>query len=63
MPPKLIKPGTTHGYIGQKPKSKAKPREIVDWTIEYRRQRDMILLNDMFVCEGTKEEIRKKYGI
>lgn len=53
-----------HGYIGQT-KSKAKPKQFIEGTIipEYIRQRDMLMLNDIFVSNETKEIIILKYGL
>lgn len=60
MPPKLIKPGTEHGYIGEK-KSMGKPREIVmsEYMEDYLLDRDRILwkISD----NDTKEQLKLKY--
>jgi len=63
MPPrKRIAPDQTHGYIGDKPKSKPKPRIIIEppWLTDYIYKRDQYWLEDMFTSEETKLAILKK---
>jgi len=63
MAKKYFALGQEKGFIGDKPTTKAKPREIIDITIDYRYKRDMIMLNDLFTSEETKESIKEKYGL
>jgi len=59
---KHISPSQTHGYIGEtkrkaKPPPKYEPGSIIT---DYVYKRDMCLLNDMFVCDETKELIQER---
>lgn len=62
MPPKHIKIGQTHGYVGDKPKYKATQREIVDITVQYRLERDRVIWKTTKDAE-TKEALKLKYGL
>lgn len=65
MPPRKIKPGAEHGYIGAKtykPPVKKVYLERESIT-QYRLQRDRIIFADVFTCQQSKDEIlefRKK---
>lgn len=53
MPKKRIDPNKTHGYIGDKPKSKTVPKPVVEpeWLSAYKEQR-----NKTFTDPKTLEE-------
>lgn len=63
MPPKHIKIGQTHGYVGEKPKSKAKPRDIdVAWIEPYWLWRDRVIYK-ISKDEETITAIKERYKI
>ena len=63
MPLKKIRLGDTHGYIGDKPKYKKKPKEIDnDWIKPYWLERDRVIYKTT-KDEQTIEAIKKRYNI
>lgn len=59
-------PTDGHGNARELPKplkSKPKPYIEAEWIGDYRKQRDMSMLNDPRISEQTKNEIKEKYGI
>jgi len=65
MPPKKIKVGSTHGYIGET-KSKSKPRIIIeqDWINEYRTHRNICYyIQHGGECEWSEEEVDNVRGL
>ncbi len=66
MPPKKrINPDAEYGYVGDKPKGKAKPKPWVEdeRISKYRLDRDRVIYADMFTCQETKESIILKYKV
>lgn len=61
MTKKRIQPGSTHGFIGDLPKRKTKPREIDNtWIEPYWLKRDKIIF-ETTNNEQTKEDILNRY--
>ena len=60
MPKKLIAPGQTHGFIGDKPKSKPKPKEpFIDTLLDYKLRRDRVLWKQFPASRKEIEEHHK----
>jgi len=60
-----IIPATNHEDYAPEKKYRAKPKPYVmsDSLRAYIRDRDMWWLNNLFICEETKDQIRERYGI
>lgn len=61
MAQKKFKLGQERGYIGDSDSKPKPPREIDNsWIYEHWYKRDIVVLNDIFVCEETKQLIRER---
>lgn len=62
MPKKRIAPNTRHGFIGDRPKSNSKPREIDNtWIEPYWLERDRIIYKTT-KHKQSKKDILNRYG-
>jgi hypothetical protein len=68
MPPKHIEHGKTHGYVGEKPKPKRKPKvyEGSKFIDTYRHDRNKAILSDLLLSNGSRlaiEEYNSSYEL
>lgn len=68
MPPRHIEHSKTHGYVGDKPKVKRKPKvyEGSHFIDTYRYERNKALLNDLLLSNDSRlviEEYNRSYEL
>lgn len=68
MPPKHIEHGKTHGYVGDKPKVKRKPKvyEGSQFIDTYRYERNKAILGNLLLSNDSRlaiEEYNRSYEL